>query len=502
MPSRESGQALVPALLFLLVGGIGLYIAFNSLQLTGAKIKLQNAADASAYAAAVLQARDYNFSAYANRAMVANQASLAQIVSLKSFIDMLDNHMMPGSLTDRLANQYGNSAKGWLDAKWQARSILSPVRRSMDANLPVLASSLDSINAALSVAQRDYHETTFVAVPDLTDVIARANEPRARVVGGAFDDAFSKRQLLAWRTYSATFDPGTGTTDRFADVVTDQATLGNFAVRRDVGHGSTGVTRGCGGTVGVSINSIAIGGTQLRPDRRGWQALDAADTSLSTDNECVTWEIEFDKDGRISYKKHTQERVLRVDSEGTAGATNGNVMGYQSWRGYGGYVNFGFPSGTPGAVMSGMWSQYWSGPGRSISIGGGLQPYRDLTKQGRGNVAPRITVRLERPTASLVRDPRVRGGGRMKLPAGRNPVMAIASAQAYFARPDEARVRQVFGLMLDKGGWSRKDGRTEYPSLFNPYWEARLAAVTDEDRAAAAPVSATDNDARRMAEQQ
>ena len=67
-----SGQALVPALIFLLAGCIGLYVAFNSFQMTSAKIKLQNTADAAAYSAAVLQARDYNFSAYTNRAMVAS----------------------------------------------------------------------------------------------------------------------------------------------------------------------------------------------------------------------------------------------------------------------------------------------------------------------------------------------------------------------------------------------------------------------------------------------
>ena len=82
--ASASGQALVPALLFLLVGCIGLYVAFNSFQMTSARIKLQNTADDAAYSAAVLQARDYNFSAYTNRAMVANQVTAAQVVALKS----------------------------------------------------------------------------------------------------------------------------------------------------------------------------------------------------------------------------------------------------------------------------------------------------------------------------------------------------------------------------------------------------------------------------------
>ncbi len=50
------------------------------------KIKLQNTADAAAYSAAVAEARDYNFSAYTNRAMVANQVAVAQFVGLTSWM--------------------------------------------------------------------------------------------------------------------------------------------------------------------------------------------------------------------------------------------------------------------------------------------------------------------------------------------------------------------------------------------------------------------------------
>ncbi|MGG2048684.1 hypothetical protein [Burkholderia gladioli] len=51
------GRRCCPALLFLAVGCAALLLAFGSLQLTSAKIQLQNTADASAYAAALLQAR-------------------------------------------------------------------------------------------------------------------------------------------------------------------------------------------------------------------------------------------------------------------------------------------------------------------------------------------------------------------------------------------------------------------------------------------------------------
>ena len=70
---------------------MAVYVVFHAFRGTTAKIKLQNTADAAAYSAAVLQARDYNFAAYTNRAMVANQVTVAQAVSLRSWIDDLDN---------------------------------------------------------------------------------------------------------------------------------------------------------------------------------------------------------------------------------------------------------------------------------------------------------------------------------------------------------------------------------------------------------------------------
>ncbi len=50
-----------------------------------AKMKLQNTADAAAYSAVLAEARDYNFAAYTNRAIVANQVAVAQVVGITSW---------------------------------------------------------------------------------------------------------------------------------------------------------------------------------------------------------------------------------------------------------------------------------------------------------------------------------------------------------------------------------------------------------------------------------
>lgn len=500
VPARESGQALVPALLFLVVGGVALNLAFNSLQLTSAKIKLQNTADAGAYAVALMQARDYNFSAYTNRAMVANQAAVAQMVSLKSFVDMLDEHVAPSSRSDRLADQYSGGADDWFMKKSRAREMIHPVRQRLDADLLGMARNLDTIIAALSSAQRAYHEATLAGAPNLADEIARANEPNTRVVRGSFDDQLSRTEFAAWRTHSTTFDPRAGYDDRFAEVVADARTLGDFVRSRPVEEFGSGFVSGCWGSVGR--RSRMDGGTQLRPDRRGWQAIDGAMTRVWTAHDCIEIHTEWvwvedapaesGVGGELPVSKgHWEAREVTIvkagiddtSTEGRAGAGNGNAMSYQSWYGYGGYLNFGYPSSSPGWVSSAMRSQYAAGPGVTMSMNGGLQPYRDLAGQGVASAAPRITIRLAREQGSTISDSRLLGGGRLALSHDLRPLMAVAAGEAYFVRPDENGLRSVYGLLRYPSNWSRTDRRAEYPSLFSPYWEARLAAVPEEARA-------------------
>lgn len=82
---HQRGQALVFSALTAVVLILILFATYNVGQQVVAKMRLQNAADNTAYSVAIVQARDYNFSAYTNRAMVANQVSVAQFVGLTSW---------------------------------------------------------------------------------------------------------------------------------------------------------------------------------------------------------------------------------------------------------------------------------------------------------------------------------------------------------------------------------------------------------------------------------
>jgi hypothetical protein len=68
------------------------------------------------------------------------------------------------------------------------------------------------------------------------------------------------------------------------------------------------------------------------------------------------------------------------------------------------------------------------------------------------------------------------GVGRLRMTEStdQNRIASVAAAEVYFKRESDPR-----------SGQQRSDGKTEYPSLFNPYWQARLAEPTLAQRAAA-----------------
>jgi hypothetical protein len=482
--ASASGQALVPALLFLLVGCIGLYVAFDSLQMTSAKIKLQNTADAAAYSAAVLQARDYNFSAYTNRAMIANQVTAAQVVALKSWIDELDATYSQSNLDTTVTTLADHPAQ-WSTPKQIGKADIAPVRAALDALLPTVARDIGELNRALSVAQANYHTALFTAVPDTADAIAQLNQPDTHVTAGYFISDRNAAQLAAWSSYTASVTPaGNLGQDDFADVVTNPDTLDGFVKNRDSVRSvapnfqqlNDSANKICGANSTFTINVTHDGGTQLRSDKAGWQSIDASTALL-----------------RISC-------IGPIESiAGHGGSANGNITSFmthppfvaaEDWEGYGGYFNFGYTgTSVPGRVPSSMAEQFSQTPGPSLDpVNGGLLPYQEVRGTQLAAQAPRITIEVTRNTDTLLKTTGLQGGGIMKvdIDAPSGAMRALSSAHAYFVRPDETSSGvSIIGGLLNADQWARPDQKTEYPSLFSPYWQAALAPVSASERAAA-----------------
>ena len=82
---QQQGQAIIFVLLFLGVVLLSLVFLYKAGKITSEKMQLQNAADAAAYSVSVTEARDLNFMSYTNRAMVANEVAIGQMVGMASW---------------------------------------------------------------------------------------------------------------------------------------------------------------------------------------------------------------------------------------------------------------------------------------------------------------------------------------------------------------------------------------------------------------------------------
>jgi len=89
--SVQSGQASVLGIAFSLILITGIFTLYNVSQVSTEKTNLVNAADAAAYSSAVHVARNLNYIAYTNRAMMANHIAVGHMTSYWSWINYADD---------------------------------------------------------------------------------------------------------------------------------------------------------------------------------------------------------------------------------------------------------------------------------------------------------------------------------------------------------------------------------------------------------------------------
>lgn len=160
----QRGQALVFVTITMLVVLLALLTMYSSGQLTTAKMKLQNTADAAAYSSALAQARDYNFSAYVNRAMVANQVVIAQLVGLTSWARNYNDTF--ATLTPQV-EWMAQGVVGRLMWSLPIRGLRPAARtfsRIMNSAAPILVKALYFLIDGLGYAQQIYHIGTALTV--------------------------------------------------------------------------------------------------------------------------------------------------------------------------------------------------------------------------------------------------------------------------------------------------------------------------------------------------
>jgi len=169
----QRGQALVFVTIVMLVMVLALLTMYSMGQLATEKMKLQNTADAAAYSAAVAQARDYNFTAYTNRAMVANQVAVAQLVGLASWARNYRDTF------STLIPQVSWMATGivaeftWTPLVSFLRPVANGFKSAMDPIAKVGVTALGVIIDVLGYGQAVYHYGTAVTVAQQLGVDSR-----------------------------------------------------------------------------------------------------------------------------------------------------------------------------------------------------------------------------------------------------------------------------------------------------------------------------------------
>jgi len=172
--NNSRGQAAVFVLLFLGVLTLSLIFVYKAGKVTTQRMMVQNAADAVAYSVSTIEARDLNFMAFTNRAMIANEVAIGQMVGLASwlfnwksyaaylnayrlyFLDPLVSAISLGTATVPFQNIFKGVVKALFETT--ASSVLSFLKPVINVGTTIL----HNVNKAFGFAQTGFHFTTLL----------------------------------------------------------------------------------------------------------------------------------------------------------------------------------------------------------------------------------------------------------------------------------------------------------------------------------------------------
>lgn len=416
----HSGQALVVMLAFMAVLSAAFIAVFNVGQIVNDKIKLTNAADAAAYSAALWEARSLNYQAYLNRAIIANEAATAQLVSLRSWSQYVDRVATNADRITRyippLAGPMRALAQGW-----------GRINFSVQRAMPPLESALSIWNTrALTVAQGVAHQQALLVAEDMVRQVSAANEPRSEI--SAATRLLQVQNAGIWQhRFTERSQRGSGDLRRFTRLLMDS---------RD------GFTRSRRNDLPINLPVLSLprrGGTDLLGEY-SWRGVDTLSLHLDLPFNHVETPIGWgaaEQRRRAVTQRGDHGGSLRRNPRASRRALAGNrpQQGYQ-----------------------------------------GVPEIRDVVNTGRrDDRSLTYSVALRMPSSAVLTADQLFLPSGLATPDGSmapaGPLLpdaslhAIGSAQVHFRRP-----------------MARSDGRDEFPSLFNPYWQARLTATSGAER--------------------
>lgn len=444
----QRGQVLMATVALLLISAGLLYYMVNTGQAVTEKMRVTNAADAAAYSAGVVEARALNHNAYLNRAMVANEIAIAQMVSLGSWTRYFANAVdeVPASATEmgvmlfpsleaarivaifgatKFVLEYftGTSANEYADYVLQYG--IGPFITAHDAVVHLMAAAQGLVQANLAAGIRQ---------GQIADDVAKAMDPTLKAEVSLATHGFD--------TFTKSYaDDERG---RFADVT--MRSRDQFSRERNWTVDSPDTFWKKNGALKKRAGTELIGYDE-------WRAMD-------------TLELHGQRFGcgkfGLSWCDDIQRPVGWAAVQVKASSGGGSGTGYH-----------GNAYGENGRTANKAEDEMEE-PG--LTVFRGLPSARELRDFSSGaDLTTGITILVTKNHAAMMTS----GGMAQAKPAGDLALFDDKPAGAKMAAL--ARAQVFFDRIAP-----RADGKTEIGSLYNPYWRVRLVAPMLADRAWAA----------------
>lgn len=471
-PPAQVGQVIPVALVLLMVGVLIGLVTYNTSRLVSDRANLSNTADSAVYSGLVWQTRVLNFNAYSNRAMVANQVSIAQAVSLRSW-----------SLHSRIAAENMNVVLGAIPYLGQVvavyQRVVSGVDRIVEPVAEVMAAVIDEVNGVLSIAQELMYYSAFAETPLIVSEIIDRSDDRFEAVGSV-SVASLVSNAARWREHSRRYDA----TDR--DLMNERASIINrsldpFSRKRNWKFMRfwlpltplTHVQLHKEGQTRLVIVDDDPQSSAASPLSFEWKAKDNLALNI--------------KKYRLFGKKKREvpigwgQAVVNTGQSGRAGVGGSIEPGCSTSgvTGAGGECPTWFKWNKKGERMADrrIRSLMGSESFDELNAGyGGIRGFRVLSEEARELRDPRLSltvaISLDHRQIMTSRAHGINGNFSTTDEAADNRQTSVSKAEIYFDRP---------GRSIERGLPSRK---IEYANLYNPFWDVRLADVDKATRTA------------------
>lgn len=419
---RQRGQALIYGIFFMLAGLATLFFMFNTGQLVAEKTKLVNTADAVAYSAGVMHARALNFASYTNRAMMANEVTVAQMISIASWVQYAQGHLDAVSPLN-CSSIYSVPAALSL-AKYlplcsalsypAAASLVDFTQRAIDEAVPGWTLASEAAKANLQLSQATMFGTLLPARARVMQQVADANyrdDGNVKVDAIPLTDNWS---LFDGAPFLQHYSGADRTRFRSAEI--DAAYKDDFVEKRNWSDHSPWAPAIC---VPPSGTAERTGATMLNGFEE-WRATDSASLRIET------------LEGIIPRCETTAAYGL---GHGTRVANRNESRWY-----YSGVPRFFDLSDVARAYNPGNADQHKREPHLRFAIRLTRANTEMKTSAGRSDIKP---------------------AGRLDLYHGSEAggvMAAVSTSEVFFDRPV-----------------ARAPAQTELASTFNPYWQVRLA---------------------------